>query len=565
MNDNEQIDNLKNESQNDPNQTQNVEDEKKNVENEKQNKEIEANKKTLEQAAELAAESYAPGVGKTAFNIAKNTKIGDELLNKGATLATDVKNMNFTPDVLNDSFSASDLIPNTSDGMLDFGSEKKDVESEGSLSGDASSIDAINNLPISLSTKIYIYLGVGLTLFLIMFIIVILHPSTMLNLTDGEVKPKDMPESTEIAVSNELIESSLLYLGDESISNLKNLLNNDNISYVFEDEAGYSWLSQTGLDLLKEYLETKEIKNIVTSLGINDLDKIDNYINVYNNLINESDTKLHILPIALGDIDLEKLDELGFSVADINNFNNRLQEAFPENYIYAAESVTDQKDLHNIVLERIRKSTNFNFLDQYPEEGDAETLKGSSILDVLGEDGIIELEEYIINNIESTQKCSASRVAASAVGLINGLHKVGYKIPFYPSGAYYGVDLIDRTWGSVIEPRISADGEVYNYNGLDSSGLVYWAMTTAGINSRLINYDDYILFNHSLEFNDAYPGALLLSKDYIGIVIENKKTHLEVVEAINSGGHFASYNKKEIEEKYIIAHTVTYYNENCSL
>ena len=526
---------------------------------EKKAEEFESNKQVVEKSAEVASEVLAPGVGKKVFNIAKNTKVGQNIINRGTEIATDLSER--IPGGMDTLGSASEIIPTSGDDLLDFGSKDKDVKSSGTLlDSDKSPLKDVFKL--SPMTKIYIYASIGAVFLIVIIIAVILNPLFMLNLTDGE--PDDLPDTTQIALTNEEVENSLLYIGDNSVSLIQSILNNENISYLIGDD--YNWLSQTGLDLLNNYLENENIRNVVASFGINDLDKIDSYINVYNNIINNNENiNLYILPLVFSEEEMERLKELGITENNITEFNNRLRNAFPANFIASATTVPDENvslNLHQEALDFIKKNSPYSFIDKYPEEK-LEALEGISLLDKIGEDGIRKLEEYIQSRIDITEKCSPSGVAGAVVGLINGLHQKGVKIPHYPTGAYHGPGLVDPNWGSKIEPSMSPHGEMYHYSGLDSTGLTHWAMTAAGINAKLITFDDYLLFKHYLDFDDAYPGSLLLTTDHIGIVIENKKTHLEVAEATDSGGHFARYDKEEVESKFLIAHTVTYFNENC--
>ena len=159
------------------------------------------------------------------------------------------------------------------------------------------------------------------------------------------------------------------------------------------------------------------------------------------------------MPLVFSEEEMERLKELGITENNITEFNNRLRNAFPANFIASAATVPDENvslNLHQEALDFIKKNSPYSFIDKYPEEK-LEALEGISLLDKIGEDGIRKLEEYIQSRIDITEKCSPSGVAGAVVGLINGLHQKGVKIPHYPTWS------ISWTWlsRSKLEVRLN--------------------------------------------------------------------------------------------------------------
>lgn len=140
--------------------------------------------------------------------------------------------------------------------------------------------------------------------------------------------------------TNEEIESRLIYVGDSRIVGLKSAIAKDNISYITEMEAGSSWLKNTAMGLLETELSNKTNPIVVFALGVNGLD-IDNYINIYNSIIEKHpDVSFYFMSVNPVD-DALVSSNYGVTTAGVVDFNRNLQSAFSDKYLDTYSSLSD--------------------------------------------------------------------------------------------------------------------------------------------------------------------------------------------------------------------------------
>ncbi|MDD4407227.1 MAG: NlpC/P60 family protein [Bacilli bacterium] len=560
----------------------------------------ETNKKVAKTAAKAAANYFAPGVGGSAVDAIAKTEIGNKVFDKGGKIVTDLTNRHPLGGMLQNTLNKAD-----DSGSLDLADPAiggMGGATSNASNGIASSLGNVNSLMSSTNkdnsssggdyTKIakdiamksimkhykkYIFIGVGAILF-VLVVIIILNPFDMLNLTDGSGNKNTASSNYNLIVSDDQIEKLLIYVGDSRINNIKNTINKSEITYMAQDGSGYVWFSDdTVLNELQSYIGADTTKYVIFSFGINDLNNIDKYINVYNTLINNyKNVKFYFMSV--NPINEELAIANGFNITneEIMAFNTKLSSAFTDSYIDVYSQIvnnfstddgvhynneTNQK-IHNIVLQFIKSHNTYRFLDIYPSINGTTNLHGQSLLSVIGESGIAEIEAYIQEKIDFSGKCTASAVAGASVGLIDGLSTKGVSIPYYWGGRYNGEGFIDKNWGSFTSGSYSGKN-MYFYSGLDCSGFVHWALRASSINSDAGSAASYLNYGNPIIYENAYPGALLVNQNHIAIIIEINENQVQAAESTTGGVQFKSYTKSKINQTYTIIDMASYYQLNC--
>ncbi|MDD4705965.1 MAG: NlpC/P60 family protein [Bacilli bacterium] len=573
----------------------NKELEQQNQEEKKQ----ETNKKVAKTAAKAAANYFAPGVGGNAVDAIAKTKIGNNVLDKGGKIVTDLTNKHPLGGMLQNTLNkanesgALDLADSVAGGKggaatnatnkaaSDLGnlnsllpSSNKDNTSGGDYSKIAKDI-AMKY--IMKHYKKYIFIGIG-AVFFVLVVIIILNPFDMLNLTDSSGNKTPASSNYNLIVSDAQIEKLLIYVGDSRINNIKNTLNKSEITYMTQDGAGYIWFSDdTVLNELQGYIGADTTKYVIFSFGINDLNNIDKYINVYNTLINNyKNVKFYFMSVNPVNEELAIANGYNITNEEIMVFNNKLSSTFPDNYIDVFSQIKDNfntddgvhydndtnQKIHNLVLQFVKSHNTYRFLDIYPSINGTTNLQGQTLVSVIGQSGINEIEAYIQEKIDFSGKCTASAVAGASVGLIDGLSIKGLSIPYYWGGRYYGNGFIDPNWGSFTAGSYSGKN-MYFYSGLDCSGFVHWALRSASINSDAGDAASYLNYGNSITYENAYPGALLVNQNHIAIIIEVNENQVQAAESTTGGVQFKSYTKNQINQTYTIIDMAPYYQSNC--
>ena len=576
-------------------------------------KDHETNKRVAKIAAKGAANYFAPGVGGKAVDVIAKTEIGNKVLDKGGEVVTKLnKKMPFggkVQDTLNkaDDSGALDMAESAVDSLggdptsgatnaatsgipnlgktdsLTSGLDKADsllpdANESGSSKSGFDITDGLKLSPMN-PTKIFAIGGIGLFLF-ILLIIILSNQSDMLRLTDEDDRGITTNSNYDIVISDAQIEKLLIYVGDSRINNIKNSINNNDITYISADSSGYLWYIDTAIKELESYIGADTSKYVVITLGLNDLHNIDKYINVYNTLINKyENVKIYFMSVNPVIEELALLNNYNITNADIINFNNQLSSSFNEFYIDTYKEIennintndgihyddTTNKTIHKVVLNYIKSKNTFKFLERYPSISETTNLKNSSLLSVIGDSGINEIEAQIQEKINFSGNCSSSAVAGAAVGLIHGLYTKGVSIPYYYGGRYYGNSFIDRNWGANIGASTpTPKGNIHYYSGLDCSGFIHWAITAAGIKSDAGTAESYLNRGKHISYGAAYPGALLVEPAHIAIIIDIDNDNIQTAESTTGGVQFKKYTKNQIEKRYKIVDMNPYYQEKCN-
>ena len=103
----------------------------------------------------------------------------------------------------------------------------------------------------------------------------------------------------------------------------------DTCSYIGKVGEGYYWLVNEGIDQLRTSLSKEPDATVVFNLGVNDLSEIDRYLAFYRQIFAEyPDASFYIMSVnPVGDACS------GASNEEIRDFNAKLKESFPDQYL----------------------------------------------------------------------------------------------------------------------------------------------------------------------------------------------------------------------------------------
>lgn len=324
-------------------------------------------------AADLANKATGGALTKGASKIVnqglKNSTMGaqaqeaintasDSGLTDVAKKAASVKNGNVSGNAKIVGISGNSLLG----GLGKFGGNSKSI-TDGNIMGNLTS-----KIPPSLKIKIYV--GIGVFFFLIMIFITVFAEDDEINL--GATNNTSMSPSGSVGnipCTIEEIEDKLVYVGDSRTVGMSSSIGKDNIQYIAEVGKGYDWLTSNALSEIDSKLTDNPKSVIVLSLGVNDLHNIDNYINEYHNLINKYPDAIFYI-MSVNPVDETKTSANGYNVtnSDIESFNKKLSDNFPNNYLDIYSSIGNPgtndglhydndtyNSVHNLVTDNISK------------------------------------------------------------------------------------------------------------------------------------------------------------------------------------------------------------------
>lgn len=351
-------------------------------------------------------------------------------------------------------------------------------------------------------------------------------------------------------------ENLLIYMGDSRIVGMMSSITNKSITYIAQSGAGYSWLVDSAIPELANKIEGK--KFIVLAFGVNDLGNAANYLTKYQEL-KDTYPNVNIYIMSVNPVDEAKEAENGYTVTNesIENFNETMKNSFGENYIDVYAQIKDNfetedgvhyttetyKKIHEIVINYILSKNKIAGATSdygYPANTESTELKGTSLVEAIGEDGVTELENKIKTAVGSG--CSGASVARAAIALIDGLHAKGFHLPYYYGGGHVSKNLIvDRQWGANIGASTQKPNGSYDYyKGLDCSGFVMWAMHAANITGA---YDasGYLSLGEHIPFSKLSPGDVIANTGHVILVLENTGSELKTAESTGGGVQYKTY------------------------
>lgn len=157
--------------------------------------------------------------------------------------------------------------------------------------------------------------------------------------TDLSVQMEE-PDGTVISARNPYEEStgepehSFIFVGDSRTVGMRDALfqngNTDSCSFIAKSGEGYYWLYHDGIVELEEALREEPYATVIFNLGVNDLKEADQYISFYKELFSVyHDPSFYIMSV--NPVKDEKCS--GASNAEIKEFNQKIQEEFPGQYL----------------------------------------------------------------------------------------------------------------------------------------------------------------------------------------------------------------------------------------
>lgn len=351
-------------------------------------------------------------------------------------------------------------------------------------------------------------------------------------------------------------ENLLIYMGDSRIVGMMSSITNKSITYIAQSGAGYSWLVDSAIPELANKIEGK--KFIVLAFGVNDLGNAANYLTKYQEL-KDTYPNVNIYIMSVNPVDEAKEAENGYTVTNesIENFNETMKNGFGENYIDVYAQIKDNfetedgvhyttetyKNIHEIVINYILSKNKIAGATSdygYPANTESTELKGTSLVEAIGEDGVTELENKIKTAVGSG--CSGASVARAAIALIDGLHAKGFHLPYYYGGGHVSKNpIVDRQWGANIGASTQKPNGSYDYyKGLDCSGFVMWAMHAANITGA---YDasGYLSLGEHIPFSKLSPGDVIANTGHVILVLENTGSELKTAESTGGGVQYKTY------------------------
>lgn len=129
-------------------------------------------------------------------------------------------------------------------------------------------------------------------------------------------------------------EHSFLFVGDSRTVGMRNAVNeadsSDTCTYIAEEGMGYDWFLSEGQNLLKDSLNQNPNQTVILNLGVNDLDSIYHYLNLYADLFSEyPQTSFYIMSV--NPVEEEKAGEI--TNEQIQEFNYEMMVAFPTRFL----------------------------------------------------------------------------------------------------------------------------------------------------------------------------------------------------------------------------------------
>lgn len=436
---------------------------------------------------------------------------------------------------------------------------------------------------MSLKNKI-IFIGIGASLIFFFFmplLLIIMGPNTgaMLDLTSsgGDVGYSSDTNYNSSAYTKAEAENLMIYMGDSRIVGMMSSITNKSITSIAQVGAGYTWFTNSAIPELENKIESK--KFVVLAFGVNDLSNSSSYLSKYEELKTKYDGVTFYV-MSVNPVDETKEAENGYSVTNssIEEFNSVMQNGFGENYIDVYSQIKDNfetedglhytpttyQKIHDIVINYILSkntiagaSSDFD----YPSISESNELKGQSLVDAIGESGVVELENKIRSAVGTG--CSGQSVARAAIALIDGLHAKGFHLPYYYGGGHVAKNpIVDRQWGANVGPGMQKPNGSYDYyKGLDCSGFVTWAMHAANVTGAT-GASGFLSLGEHIPFSKLSPGDVMANSGHVILVLENTGSEIKAAESTGGGVQYRTYGYDQAAY-YTGVSMSAYYSNHC--
>ena len=451
------------------------------------------------------------------------------------------------------------------------GSSKDGKDKEGK--GDSSLI-----LKKKLKIKLlFIGIGAAIIFFFFMILFSILsgpNSGAMLDLTSNGGQSGNSINSTS-AYSKAEVENLMVYMGDSRIVGMMSVITNQSITSIAEVGAGYYWLTNNAMSELENVIQNK--KFIVLAFGVNDLGNSSNYVTKYQEIIDKyPNASVYIMSVN----PVDETKQSTVTNASIESFNSVMSSTFGENYIDVYSQIKDDfvaddglhyapdtyRKIHDIVINYIQSKNIIPGSTSsygYPTNTESEELKGQSLLEAIGQDGIDELESNIKSAVGTG--CTGNAVARAAIALIDGLYAKGFHLPYYYGGGHVPKNpIVNPNWGanigaSVIKPSGTHD----YYSGLDCSGFVMWSMHAANITGAS-DAKGFLSLGENIAFSKLSPGDVIANTGHVILVLENTGELLKTAESTGGGVQYRTYDYTQAQY-YTGVSMSDYYANHCEV
>ena len=160
-------------------------------------------------------------------------------------------------------------------------------------------------------------------------------------------------ESTkEVCVPENILTNkndNFIFIGDSRTVAYKGIVDIDKydfITFISEVSKGYDWLKDTAIEKLNTRFDTTDLSyNVVLNLGVNDLQNVDKYIDMYNELA-EKNPKHNFFVVSVNKVDTVKMNKNGYATIEnsqIEEFNSKMRNSL-SNKIHFIDSYSYFKD-----------------------------------------------------------------------------------------------------------------------------------------------------------------------------------------------------------------------------
>lgn len=128
-------------------------------------------------------------------------------------------------------------------------------------------------------------------------------------------------------------EHHLIFVGDSRTVGMEEAVHakdaSDSCTFIGKVGEGFYWLSHSGIEQLDAVLAEEPEASVIFNLGVNDLKEINNYLDYYPQIFSDyPQASFYIMSVnPVGDSFKEISNE------EIQAFNEKLQEAFPGQYL----------------------------------------------------------------------------------------------------------------------------------------------------------------------------------------------------------------------------------------
>lgn len=393
------------------------------------------------------------------------------------------------------------------------------------------------------------------------------------------------------------ISNKVIYVGDSRTTMLEDALKDTKPKedFIGSVSAGYDWFSTTGISEIEKKISTDPSSIIVINFGINDINNVDNYINLYQNLFEKyPDVKFYIMSI--NPVDESITNQNGYYVTnqDIETFNSKIASTFPNQYINTYNDINNDfettdgihysditsKKIHDTLTTILSDTSDItcgsgtisNIEDSSLNGGNFSKLKsGESILSKIGQEKLDAWNENIKKDVDAAGIGSGQAVAIAAYDLVQGALNENFVIPYFWGGGHGSITLgINGSWGSGAAIKVSGNsaqpvGSIQP-NGLDCSGFVSWALKNGGCsNFTPITAKDFKNLGYEINASNAVAGDIAASNTHVMIILNNTGSELIVAEAkgASTGIVFSKFSYSHFK-KYKIVSMSNYYSKNCN-